>query len=61
MLGCDRIGLVLEAEGEAAPLLEPVTMRGRIGRLLRIPGVRTPRWSEIWPSGADDGANEADS
>ena len=60
MLGCDRIGLVLEAEGEAAPLLEPVTLRGRIGRLLRIPGVRTPRWSEIWPSGAEDGANEGD-
>lgn len=54
------IGLVLEAEGEAAPLLEPVTLRGRIGRLLRIPGVRTPRWSEIWPSGTDDGANEGD-
>jgi acetyl-CoA carboxylase carboxyl transferase subunit alpha len=57
------IGLVLEAEGEAAPLMEPVTLRGRIGRALRIPGVRTPRWSEIWPSGADDGAdgtNEGD-
>ena len=25
-----------------------------------IPGVRTPRWSEIWPSGADDGTNEGD-
>ena len=43
--------------------MEPVTLRGRIGRLLRIPGVRTPRWSEIWPSGADDGndgTNEGD-
>ncbi len=37
------IGLVLEAEGEAAPLLEPVTLRGRIGRLLRIPGVPNRR------------------
>jgi hypothetical protein len=54
------IGLVLEAEGESAPLLEPVTLSGRIGRLLRIPGVRTPRWSEIWPSGTDDGANEGE-
>ena len=50
------IGLVLEAEGEGAALLEPVTLRGRLGRLLRIPGVRTPRWSEIWPRG-DDGTN----
>jgi acetyl-CoA carboxylase alpha subunit len=52
-------GLVLEAEGEGAPQLAPVTMRGRIGRLLRIP-VRAPRWSEIWPSGAEDGTNEGD-
>jgi acetyl-CoA carboxylase carboxyl transferase subunit alpha len=55
------IGLVIEAEGQAPPLLEPVTLRGRIGRLLRLPGVpRPPRWSEIWPSGEDDGANEGD-
>jgi acetyl-CoA carboxylase carboxyl transferase subunit alpha len=53
-------GLVLEAEGQSPPLLEPVTLRGRIGRLLRIPGVRTPRWSEIWPSGADESANEGE-
>jgi acetyl-CoA carboxylase carboxyl transferase subunit alpha len=52
------IGLVIEAEGEAQPVLQPVTMRGRIGRLLRLRGVpRPPRWSEIWPSGDDD-ANE---
>ena len=30
---------------------------GAIGRLLRLPGVpRPPRWSEIWPSGEDDGS-----
>jgi acetyl-CoA carboxylase carboxyl transferase subunit alpha len=52
------IGLVIEAEGEAPPVLRPVTMRGRIGRLLHLRGVpRPPRWSEIWPSGDDD-ANE---
>jgi acetyl-CoA carboxylase carboxyl transferase subunit alpha len=55
------IGLVIEAEGQAQPLLQPVTLRGRIGRLLRLRGVpRPPRWSEIWPSGDDDEANEGD-
>jgi acetyl-CoA carboxylase carboxyl transferase subunit alpha len=52
------IGLVIEAEGEGQPVLQPVTLRGRIGRLLHLRGVpRPPRWSEIWPSGDDD-ANE---
>jgi acetyl-CoA carboxylase carboxyl transferase subunit alpha len=56
------IGLVIEAEGEAPPPLQPVTLRGRIGRLLRMRGMpRAPRWSEIWPSGEDDDTNEADS
>ena len=55
------IGLVIEAEGEGPVALEPVTVRGRIGRLLRLRGVpRPPRWSEIWPSGEDDDTNEAD-
>jgi len=55
------IGLVIEAEGEAPPPLQPVTLRGRIGRLLRMRGMpRPPRWSEIWPSGVDDDTNEAD-
>jgi acetyl-CoA carboxylase carboxyl transferase subunit alpha len=55
------IGLVIEAEGQAPRPLEPVTLRGRIGRLLRLPGVpRRPRWSEIWPSGEVDGANEGE-
>ncbi|HEX6656413.1 MAG TPA: acetyl-CoA carboxylase carboxyltransferase subunit alpha [Candidatus Limnocylindria bacterium] len=54
------IGLVIEAPGEQAPSLEPVTLRRRIGRILRLPGVpRPPRWSEIWPSGDDD-TNEND-
>jgi acetyl-CoA carboxylase carboxyl transferase subunit alpha len=54
------IGLVIEAEGEAPPPLQPVTLRGRIGRLLRMRGMpRPPRWSEIWPSGDDDDTNEA--
>jgi acetyl-CoA carboxylase carboxyl transferase subunit alpha len=37
---------------------EPPSLRRRIGRILRLPGVpRRPRWSEIWPSG-DDGDSE---
>jgi acetyl-CoA carboxylase carboxyl transferase subunit alpha len=55
------IGLIIEAEGEAPPPMRPVTVRGRIGRLLRLRGMpRAPRWSEIWPSTDDDGTNEAD-
>jgi len=54
------IGLVIEAPGEEAASLQPVTLRRRIGRILRLPGVpRPPRWSEIWPSGDDD-TNEND-
>jgi acetyl-CoA carboxylase alpha subunit len=53
------IGLVREAEvapraGEKEP-----SLRRRIGRLLRLPGVpQRPRWSEIWPSGDDGESNE---
>jgi acetyl-CoA carboxylase carboxyl transferase subunit alpha len=52
------IGLVREA-GTAATLGgEEPSLRRRLGRLLRLPGVpRRPRWSEIWPSG-DEGDNE---
>jgi acetyl-CoA carboxylase carboxyl transferase subunit alpha len=55
------VGLVIEAPGEQAPRVEPVTLRRRIGRVLRLPGVpRPPRWSEIWPSGDEDtGENDA--
>jgi len=28
---------------------EPPSLRRRLGRLLHLPGVRAPRWSEIWP------------
>lgn len=47
-------------ETDVVPRLrsEEPSLRRRVGRLLRLPGVpRRPRWSEIWPSGsADDGA-----
>ena len=52
------IGLVRETEVAAGPPQEP-SLRRRIGRLLRLPGVpRRPRWSEIWPSGEDADSNE---
>ena len=52
------IGLVRETEIAEGPAPEP-SLRRRIGRLLRLPGVpRRPRWSEIWPSGEDADNNE---
>jgi acetyl-CoA carboxylase carboxyl transferase subunit alpha len=52
------IGLVRETEIAGGPPPEP-SLRRRIGRLLRLPGVpRRPRWSEIWPSGEDADNNE---
>jgi hypothetical protein len=51
---------VIEAAGGEARPVEAVTLRRRIGRILRLPGVpRPPRWSEIWPSGDED-ANEGE-
>jgi acetyl-CoA carboxylase carboxyl transferase alpha subunit len=48
------IGLVRETEVGSAQLPPEPSLRRRIGRLLRLPGVpRRPRWSEIWPSGED--------
>ena len=52
------IGLIREAE-IGAPLPQEASLRRRIGRLLRLPGVpRRPRWSEIWPSGEDVDSSE---
>jgi hypothetical protein len=53
------IGLVRETEVASAQLPREPSLRRRIGRLLRLPGVpRRPRWSEIWPSGEDADTNE---
>ena len=53
------IGLVRETETASAQLPQEPSLRRRIGRLLRLPGVpRRPRWSEIWPSGEDADSNE---
>jgi acetyl-CoA carboxylase carboxyl transferase subunit alpha len=48
-----HIGTYTDA-GEPGVEAEPPSLRRRIGRSLRLPGVpRRPRWSEIWPSGDD--------
>jgi acetyl-CoA carboxylase carboxyl transferase subunit alpha len=48
-------------ETEVRPRVRPDdgSLRRRIGRLLRLPGVpRRPRWGEIWPSNGDDSEGE---
>jgi acetyl-CoA carboxylase carboxyl transferase subunit alpha len=53
------IGLVRETEAASTQLPQEPSLRRRIGRLLRLPGVpRRPRWSEIWPSGEDGDNSE---
>ena len=53
------IGLVRETEAASDQLPPEPSLRRRIGRILRLPGVpRRPRWSEIWPSGEDADSNE---
>ena len=48
------IGVVNEAEIEPSRPLDEGSLRQRIGRLFRLPGVpRRPRWSEVWPGGDD--------
>jgi acetyl-CoA carboxylase carboxyl transferase subunit alpha len=56
------IGVVNEAEIEPSRPLDEGSLRRRIGRLLRLPGVpRRPRWSEVWPGGDEGGgADDAD-
>jgi hypothetical protein len=49
------IGVVNEAEIEPQRSIDEGSLRQRIGRLLRLPGVpRRPRWSEVWPGGDDN-------
>ena len=53
------IGVVNEAAVEPQQPADEASLRRRIGRLLRLPGVpRRPRWSEVWPSGDDGNDNE---
>jgi len=53
------MGAYLETgEGTRRPPEAP-SLRRRIGRILRLPGVpRRPRWSDVWPSDDDDAGNE---
>jgi len=54
------IGLIREKEIPSRGRLEEPSLRRRIGRRLRLPGIpRRPRWSEIWPSG-DDGTDSSE-
>ena len=51
------IGLVYETEEGPVPTHEEMSLRRRLGRFLRLPGVpRRPRWSEVWPSN-DEGTD----
>jgi hypothetical protein len=53
------IGVFNETEIEPLQPAETASLRRRIGRLLRLPGVpRRPRWSEVWPSGDDSNDSE---
>ena len=53
------MGAYLETGAGPSRPAELPSLRRRIGRILRLPGVpRRPRWSEIWPS--DDGDDESE-
>jgi acetyl-CoA carboxylase carboxyl transferase subunit alpha len=39
---------------------EPPSLRRRLGRLLHLPGVRAPRWSEIWPGDEERDVEEGE-
>ena len=50
-----RMGAYLETGAPAGQRAEAPSLRRRIGRILRLPGVpRRARWSDIWPGGAGD-------
>ena len=53
------MGAYLETGSGAGRSPEAPSLRRRIGRILRLPGVpRRPRWSEIWPSDGSDDESE---
>jgi acetyl-CoA carboxylase carboxyl transferase subunit alpha len=53
------IGVFSETEIEPLQPADEASLRRRLGRLLRLPGVpRRPRWSEVWPSGDDSNDSE---
>jgi acetyl-CoA carboxylase carboxyl transferase subunit alpha len=53
------MGAYLETGAAPSRPPEAPSLRRRIGRILRLPGVPSrPRWSDIWPSADDDGESE---
>jgi acetyl-CoA carboxylase carboxyl transferase subunit alpha len=53
------MGAYLETGSPPSRPPEVPSLRHRLGRILRLPGVpRRPRWSEIWPSADDDDESE---
>jgi acetyl-CoA carboxylase carboxyl transferase subunit alpha len=53
------LGAYLETGSGPARAPEAPSLRHRLGRILRLPGVpRRPRWSEIWPGDNDDDESE---
>ena len=53
------MGAYVETGAASSRPAEAPSLRRRIGRILRLPGVPSrPRWSDIWPSADDDGESE---
>ena len=53
------MGAYLETGSGSSGRPAPPTMRRRLGRILRLPGVPPrPRWSDIWPSSDSDDESE---
>ena len=53
------MGAYLETGAPSGRRAEAPSLRRRLGRILRLPGVpRRSRWSDIWPSGAADDESE---
>jgi acetyl-CoA carboxylase carboxyl transferase alpha subunit len=53
------MGAYVETGAASSRPPEAPSLRRRIGRILRLPGVPSrPRWSDIWPSADDDGESE---
>jgi acetyl-CoA carboxylase carboxyl transferase subunit alpha len=53
------MGAYLETGAPSGRRVEAPSLRRRLGRILRLPGVpRRSRWSDIWPSGNADDESE---
>ena len=53
------MGAYLETGAGPSRRPEAPSLRRRIGRILRLPGVpRRPRWTDVWPSNGGDDDNE---